>query len=279
MKTISSDSIISNLKNLILHSCVNIGTDCENALKNACKTETVINAKFALDMLCKNITIARENNIPACQDTGMAVVFLEIGQDVHISGLYIEDAVNEAVRQAYHEGFFRMSVLDPISRKNTGDNTPAVIHTQIVKGSSLKITFLAKGFGSENMSRLYMLTPAQGIEGAVERIIETVKLAGSNPCPPIVVGVGIGGTADKAMDIAKHSLTRKIGSINPDAELETLEKQLFIRINELNIGAQGFKGINTALAVHIEKYPTHIASLPVAVNIQCHCVRVGEVIL
>lgn len=279
MRTISTDLIIQSLKNIILKACVNISADCELALNNAYKTETNEQAKFALEMLCKNIETAKAYNLPACQDTGMAVVFLEIGQDVQIQGLYIEDAINEAVRQAYKQGYFRMSVLDPLSRKNTADNTPAIIHTKIVKGEKLKISFLAKGFGSENMSRLYMLKPSDGIEGITECIINTVTLAGSNPCPPIIVGVGIGGTSDKAMEIAKHSLLRKIGTKNSDNDLATLESGLLTKINALNIGVQGFKGNNTALAVFIEKFPTHLASLPVAINIQCHSVRTGEIIL
>ena len=236
-------------------------------------------AKFALEMLCKNAEAARECNLPACQDTGMAVIFIDIGQDVRIEGGPVGDAVNEAVRQAYKEGYFRMSVLDPLSRENTGDNTPAVIHFRITEGESLKISFLAKGFGSENMSRLYMLKPSDGGQGIIRCVEETVKLAGSNPCPPVIAGVGIGGTADKAMELSKRALLREIGSKNPDEKLAQLEDEILKRLNALGIGAQGFKGDTTALAVFIEKYPTHIAALPVGVNIQCHCVRRGEVIL
>lgn len=279
MRKINTETIKKTLKQIILHSCVSISSDCENALKKACDKENNPAAKFALSMLCENINAARQNELPACQDTGMAVVFLEIGQEVLLEGQYIYDAVNDAVKEAYTEGCFRMSVLDPLSRINTKDNTPAVIHTEIVKGDKVKISFLAKGFGSENMSKLYMLKPSDGIEGVKNCIIDTVKKAGSNPCPPIIVGVGIGGTADKAAAISKHALLRDINSTNPDSGLALLESELLQKINALEIGAQGFGGINTALAVFIEKFPTHIAALPVAVNIQCHSVRKGEAIL
>jgi fumarate hydratase subunit alpha len=279
MRIIDTDTIKKTLKDIILKACVSISPDCETALKNALKSETVPEAKFALEMLCQNIFAARENNIPACQDTGMAVIFMEIGQDVKIEGDYIYDALNEAVKEAYSEGCFRMSVLDPVTRMNTGTNTPAIIHTEIVKGDKLTLSFIAKGFGSENMSRLYMLKPSEGIEGVKRCVIQTVREAGSNPCPPIIVGVGIGGTADKAMDMAKHSLLRDIGSVNPDAYLAELEKEILKGINALNIGAQGFKGANTALAVFIEKFPTHLAALPVAVNVQCHSVRKGGAVI
>ena len=279
MKTINTDDIIKNLKNLILNACVNISPDCEKALKSAVQTETSPQAKFALEILQKNIEIARQNKLPACQDTGMAVIFMEIGQDVKIEGMYIEDAINEAVRQAYKEGCFRMSVLDPLNRKNTGDNTPSIIHTKIVKGDFLKIGFIAKGFGSENMSRLFMLKPSDGLQGVKDCVIKAVKEAGSNPCPPIIAGIGIGGTSDKAAALAKHSLFRDIGSINPDSELNNLENDLLKDINALDIGAQGFKGCNTALAVFAEKFPTHLAALPVAINIQCHSVRKGWIVL
>ena len=219
----------------------------------------------------ENLEIAKNEHIAACQDTGMAVVFLEIGQNVHIKG-DIEDAVNQGVKDAYHS-FFRKSVLNPLTRVNTGDNTPAVIHYEIVPGDNVKISVMAKGFGSENMSALFMLTPADGIEGIKKAVLDTVIKSGGCACPPVVVGVGIGGTMEKAALIAKKALLREIGSINPDKDLDDLEKELWQSINSTRIGAQGMGGDITALAVFINSYPTHIAGLPVAVNIQCHCSR------
>ena len=279
MKVIRAEEITKRLKSVILKSCVEIEPSCEDALRAALARESSPQAKFALEMLCKNIEAAKSYGLPACQDTGMAVIFADIGQDVRIEGGYIEDAINEAVRQAYGEGFFRMSVLDPISRQNTGDNTPAMVHYRMTEGEELKISFLAKGFGSENMSRLYMLKPSDGEEGIKGAAVETVKLAGGKPCPPVIVGIGVGGTADKAMELSKRALLRKIGSKNPDPGLYALEEEILQRINALKIGAQGFGGDTTALAVFIEKFPTHIAALPVGVNIQCHSVRKGEVAL
>ena len=279
MRYVSVKEIQEKLTSMILNSVINISEDCRNAIDDACTKETNKNAGFALEILQKNIAAASKYNIPPCQDTGMAVIFIDIGQDVVLEGIYIEDAINQAVRDAYRQGFFRKSVLDPITRINTADNTPAVIHTRIVKGENVSIHFLAKGFGSENMSKLYMLKPADGIKGVKQCILNTVKVAGGNPCPPIILGVGIGGTADKAMEIAKHALLRKIGSKNSDEYLNNLESEMLKEINSLNIGAQGFKGDTTALAVFIEKYPTHIAALPVAVNIQCHSQRTGKVII
>ncbi len=279
MKVIRAEDIVKRLKDVILKACVEVAPSCEAALKTALQRESSPRARFALEMLCKNAEAARCYGLPACQDTGMAVVFAEIGQDIRIEGGYIEDAINEAVRQAYAQGHFRMSVLDPLSRKNTGDNTPAVIHYAITEGDRLRINFLAKGFGSENMSRLYMLKPSDGTEGVKRAAAETVKLAGSNPCPPIIMGIGIGGTADKAMELSKRALLRDIGSKNLDPDLATLEEEILERVNALGIGAQGFGGDTTALAVFIEKFPTHIAALPVGINIQCHSVRKGEVVL
>ena len=214
-----------------------------------------------------------------CQDTGYAVILAELGQDVHIEGKLFSDAVNEGVRRAYEDFCFRKSVCDPITRVNTADNTPAALHTEIVKGDKLKLTFLPKGFGSENMSRLYMLTPAKGVDGIVESIVETVKLAGSKPCPPVYVGVGIGGTFDTCAFLAKKALTRDPGTSNPRADVAEIERRALEKINALGIGAQGFGGKVTALGVSCELAPTHIAGLPVAVNIQCHCVRCERTIL
>lgn len=209
----------------------------------------------------------------------MAVVLMEIGQEVFLEGKLLSDAVNDGVRNAYKDGYFRKSVCDPITRKNTSDNTPAVIHTEIVEGDKISITFMPKGFGSENMSRLYMLKPAQGIEGIINAVVETVALAGSRPCPPVYVGVGIGGTFDTCAFLAKKALTREIGSNNPNKDIAQIEREALKRINDLNIGCQGFHGDTTALGVSCEYAPTHIAGLPVAVNIQCHCVRCVKVII
>lgn len=230
-------------------------------------------AKFALQTIIKSDLKAAEQNVPACQDTGMAVIFLDVGQDVFLEGEFVEDAINKGIREAYEEGFFRKSVLDPLTRVNTKTNLPAVIHTSITKGDKVKVSFLAKGFGSENMSRVYMLTPSQGMEGIIDSVVETVKYAGSNPCPPVVIGVGIGGTFEKAAIMSKRALLREANSVNEDETLFQLEKTLLEKINETDVGAQGFGGNNTCLAVYAEKYPTHLAGLPLAINVQCHSVR------
>ena len=211
--------------------------------------------------------------MPVCQDTGMAVVILEIGSEVCLTGKPVYEAVNDGVRRAYADGYFRKSVCDPITRKNTGDNTPAALHTEIVAGDKVKLTFMPKGFGSENMSALYMLKPAQGVEGIIDAIVSTVKNAGSRPCPPVYVGVGIGGSFDGCAYLAKKALTRDIGTHSDREDIAEIEREALKRINELDIGCQGFHGKTTALGVSCEWAPTHIAGLPVAVNIQCHCVR------
>ena len=278
MSKIYFDDVVNAVENLV-HACSSLTPSCERALDCALKAETNSNAKFALETIKNNNVLAKQEDLPICQDTGMAVLFLEYGQEVNFVGGDFEDALNEGVRRGYKKYGYRASVLDPITRKNTGDNTPAVIHTRIVCGKDVKISFMAKGFGSENMSKLYMLTPSQGIEGVRRAVVDAVKTAGSNPCPPIIVGVGIGGTAEKAMQVAKEELLRPVGEPSVDVELAKLEKELLAQINELQIGAQGFGGNNTALAVHIAKYPTHISALPVAVNIQCHAVRCSTVTL
>ena len=237
------------------------------------------NARWALTTLLENARVADEQGMPVCQDTGMAVFFVELGQEVRLTGGDWTSVLNAAVEEAYREGCFRMSVLDPLTRVNTRTNTPAVLHFEPVPGDRLRIRFLPKGFGSENMSKLYMLTPAQGLPVALDKVVEAVREAGSNPCPPIVVGVGFGGTAEKAMEIAKKALLRPLGSPNPDPQLAAIEAELLTRINALGIGAQGFSGNTTALSVHAEKFPTHISAFPVAVNIQCNAVRTAEVIL
>ena len=256
-----------------LHAGVNLTSSCKSALCSAYKSEREGAAKFALGELIKNSEVAKEMGMPVCQDTGMAVVILEIGSEVCLTGKPVFEAVNDGVRRAYADGYFRKSVCDPITRKNTGDNTPAALHTEIVAGDKVKLTFMPKGFGSENMSALYMLKPAQGVEGITDAIVATVKNAGSRPCPPVYVGVGIGGTFDGCAYLAKKALTRDIGTHSDREDIAEIEREALKRINELNIGCQGFHGKTTALGVSCEWAPTHIAGLPVAVNIQCHCVR------
>lgn len=256
-----------------LHAGVNLTSSCKSALCSAYESEREGAAKFALGELIKNSEVAKEMGMPVCQDTGMAVVILEIGSEVCLTGKPVFEAVNDGVRRAYADGYFRKSVCDPITRKNTGDNTPAALHTEIVAGDKVKLTFMPKGFGSENMSALYMLKPAQGVEGITDAIVATVKNAGSRPCPPVYVGVGIGGTFDGCAYLAKKALTRDIGTHSDREDIAEIEREALKRINELNIGCQGFHGKTTALGVSCEWAPTHIAGLPVAVNIQCHCVR------
>lgn len=256
-----------------LHAGVNLTSSCKSALCSAYESEREGAAKFALGELIKNSEVAKEMGMPVCQDTGMAVVILEIGSEVCLTGKPIYEAVNDGVRRAYADGYFRKSVCDPITRKNTGDNTPAALHTEIVAGDKVKLTFMPKGFGSENMSALYMLKPAQGVEGITDAIVATVKNAGSRPCPPVYVGVGIGGTFDGCAYLAKKALTRDIGTHSDREDIAEIEREALKRINELDIGCQGFHGKTTALGVSCEWAPTHIAGLPVAVNIQCHCVR------
>jgi fumarate hydratase subunit alpha len=229
-----------------------------------------------LRQLVENARVAQELNLPLCQDTGMAVVFIDVGQDAHVSGGALADAVNEGVRRAYHDGFFRSSVLTPLDRQNTLDNTPAVLHARLVPGDRIKIAVAPKGFGSENMSRLMMLTPAAGWQGVKEFVLDTVRRAGGNPCPPVVVGVGIGGDFEYCAELAKRALLRPLGQYNPDGRVAVLEAELLDKINSLGIGPMGFGGRITALAVHVEVFPTHIAGLPVAVNMQCHCARHAE---
>ena len=253
--------------------------DMTNALTNARAAEPWPVAKAALDTICQNLDVAKETGLPICQDTGMAVVFADIGQEVFIEGNF-EQAVHDGVAKGYTEGFLRKSVVaDPIRRGNTGDNTPAVIHTRLVPGDRVRLTVAPKGFGSENMSRIAMLKPAQGKEGVMDFIVETVRLAGPNPCPPIVVGVGIGGTFELCAMLAKRALLRGVDTHHPDPYYAEMEQTLLTRINALGIGAQGFGGKTTALGLQIETYPTHIAGMPVAVNISCHVTRHKEAVL
>lgn len=274
IRTISSEEITKNIKEMCIEANHSLTEDMKNALKNAVTTEKSEVGKKILNQLQDNLKIAKEDMIPICQDTGMAVVFLEIGQDVHIEGSSIEDAVNEGVRQGYQEGYLRKSVVgDPILRENTKDNTPAIIHYTIVPGESIKITVAPKGFGSENMSRIFMLKPADGIEGVKNAILTAVKDAGPNACPPMVVGVGIGGTFEKSAILAKKALTREVGVPSEIPYVKELEKEMLEKINGLGIGPGGLGGTTTALAVNINTYPTHIAGLPVAINICCHVNR------
>ncbi|MCL2198849.1 MAG: fumarate hydratase [Defluviitaleaceae bacterium] len=279
MRIIEPDKIIKAVARLCISANIHIGDDICEALHAAKANETSDLPRSVLDMLTKNAEIAKSENLPACQDTGMAVVFVSIGTKVHVGG-NLTNAINEGVRRGYREGFFRNSVvLDPINRVNTGDNTPAVVHYDFVPGNQIKITVAPKGFGSENMGGIRMLNPSDGINGVEDFVIETVKNADANPCPPIIVGVGVGGTMEKAALISKQSLLREVGSEHPDLFWREVEWRLHSRINELNIGAAGFGGATTALAVHIATFPTHIAGLPVAVTVGCHATRHKTVII
>lgn len=277
MREIHISEIINTVKELCIESNYYLSSDVKEALNNAKENETWPLAENVLDQLILNSNIAQNENMPICQDTGMACVFVEIGQEVHIVGGALKDAINEGVRRGYDEGFLRKSVVkDPINRVNTKDNTPAIIYYDIVPGNKLKITVAPKGFGSENMSRIKMLKPSDGLQGVKDFIIETVKLAGPNPCPPIIIGVGIGGTFDKAAYLAKKALIRSLNKRNDEKFYSDLEEELLETINKLGIGPQGFGGKTTALGINIETYPTHIAGLPVAVNINCHATRHKE---
>lgn len=248
--------------------------DVLDALHQSIETEQSTTGKRCLEILLENAQLAESHSLALCQDTGLVVVNIELGQEVRLVGGLLQDAVNDGIRQGYARGYFRKSVVsNPLKRKNTGDNTPAVIHMQLVVGDGLKLTILPKGAGSENMGKLTMLKPSQGIEGVKQFIIQTVKEAGGNPCPPIIVGVGVGGNMEKVALLAKHALLREVGSLNPDPDLAAMEQELLSTINELGIGPQGLGGTVTALAVHIETYATHIACLPVAVNLGCHSTR------
>ena len=272
MREIDTEVIVKSVKDMIGEACFTLADGVMDALKAAEKGEAVSASSFALGAIIENARIASENHIPVCQDTGMAVIFAKIGVDVHFNGDFNE-AVNEGVRQGYKENNCRSSVLDPLTRKNTSDNTPAIIHVTLCPGDKVELTFLPKGFGSENMSKLYMLTPAAGKEGVMDKIVEAVTSAGANLCPPIIVGVGIGGTADYAMQIAKEALLRECGTPSQRQDVAEMEQAVLKRINESGIGVQGFGGVNTALEVRIETYPTHIAALPVGVAIQCNAHR------
>lgn len=276
MRTVDCKEIKEAVRGLFLNVCRMPSDDALCAVKRAYETEDKPAAKEALRQLVENAKISDETGMPYCQDTGMAVVFVDLGQDVHVEG-DLGEAINEGVRQAYEEGYFRKSVRDPLTGQNTGDNTPAIIHYNVVPGDKIGITVAPKGFGSENMSKIAMLKPGDGIDGIKKFILDCVKTAGGSPCPPVILGVGIGGDFESCALMAKKQILRGIGSVNEDETLSGLEKSLKDEINALGIGALGFGGKNYCLAVHIAKHPTHIAGLPVAVNFQCHASRHAHV--
>ncbi|EML9212492.1 fumarate hydratase [Clostridioides difficile] len=279
MRKIKSEQIVEQVKKLCIEASLYLGEDVLSCIKEKAKSEKSEVGKNILNILVENAEIAKEKNIPICQDTGMAVFFVEIGQEVLIEGDTLTDAINEGARQGYEEGYLRKSVVSPINRVNTKDNTPAVIHYDMVKGDKIKIEFAAKGFGSENMSKMKMLKPSDGLEGIKKFIIDTVSEAGPNPCPPMVIGVGIGGTVDKCAQIAKKALFRELGEFNKDENIAKLESELLTAINKLGIGPQGLGGTTTALGLNIETFPTHITGLPVVVNINCHASRHKKVVI
>ena len=280
MREIDVARIAETVADLCIQANVILNDDIACALRQGATLEDKPLAQDVLNILLDNAEVAREDSLPICQDTGMVVVFVELGQDVHLIGGTLEEAINTGVAVGYERGYLRKSVVsDPIRRINTGNNTPAVVHIRIVSGDRLKITVAPKGFGSENMSRLVMLKPSDGLAGVKRVVLETVQIAGSNPCPPMIVGVGVGGTMEKAALIAKEALLRSVGHVNADPFWAALETALLAEVNRLDIGPAGFGGHTTALAVHINVYPTHIAGLPVAVNIGCHVTRHAEAVL
>ena len=279
MRRIDSKLITKEVKKLCIEGNIFLGDDVIKSFEESLKKEESDLGRDILNILIENAQIAKDSHTPLCQDTGMAVFFVEIGQEVIIKGDTLTDAINKGVSEGYTEGYLRKSVVSPITRINTKDNTPAIIHYEMVKGDKIKIQYAPKGFGSENMSQLKMLKPSDGIEGVKKFIVKAVSEAGPNPCPPIVVGVGIGGTVDKCAQIAKKALLRNIGEHNEDEMIANLEKEIIEKINDLGIGPQGFGGNTTALAVNIETFPTHIAGLPVVVNINCHSARHKQVII
>lgn len=279
MRIVQSEEIVEKVKELCINANLYLGDDVKSCIRYNLDNEESSVGKNILNILLENATIAEEKSIPLCQDTGMAVFFVKLGQEVIVRGDTLTDAINKGVKQGYEEGYLRKSVVDPLSRINTKDNTPAIIHYEMVKGDKIFIEFAPKGFGSENMSKLKMLKPSDGIEGIKKFIIETVLEAGPNPCPPIVIGVGIGGTVDKCAQIAKKALLRNVGEHSTDAFLADLEREMLEKINKLGIGPQGLGGNTTALAINIETFPTHIAGLPVVVNINCHAARHKKAII
>ena len=279
MREIHVDEIRDNVAQICIDAAYNLSEDVLTAFDRAIETETAPGAKEIIELLKENARIAKEDHIPLCQDTGIAIFYVEIGQDLRIKNGFIVDAINDGVRKGYKEGYLRKSVVDPITRKNTGDNTPAIIYTELVPGDKLKISFMPKGAGSENMSVIRMLRPTEGVEGIKNFVLECVQKAGANPCPPVVIGVGIGGDFEKAALIAKKALLRPVGSPNPKLELASLEETLLKAVNRTGIGPEGLGGKVTAMAVHVESFPCHIASLPVAVNINCHAARHKTIVL
>ena len=280
MREIDVSAIIDAVRDLCIRANCVLNDDVYNALEAAKNTEKSPIGKEILCQLTENADIAKNENVPICQDTGMAIVFVELGQDVHIKGGLLTDAINEGVRRGYRDGYLRKSVVaDPFLRENTKDNTPAIIHYDIVEGDKIKIIVAPKGFGSENMSKIYMLKPSAGIEGAKDAIVQAVDEAGPNPCPPMVVGVGVGGNFEMAALLAKKALLRPIGSHSDKTHLREMEEELLDRMNSLGIGPQGLGGVTTVLGVNVESFPTHIAGMPIAVNISCHVTRHAEVVL
>jgi len=279
MRVIEAAQVTQAVKAAAIAANYEAGEDLLAALARGAEAEESPRGREIFRQLLENARIAREERVPMCQDCGLAVIFAEVGQDVHLVGGDFEPAIHEGVRQGYGEGYLRKSLCHPLTRANTGDNTPAVIHTEIVPGDRLKLMVVPKGGGSENMSRVYMLKPAEGLAGIKDRVVLTVQEAGPNPCPPIIVGVGIGGNFERAALLAKRSLLRELGQANPDPEVAEIERQLLEEVNNLGIGPAGLGGRITALAVHVLMQPCHIASLPVAVNIQCHAARHKKVVL
>ncbi|MGF7146215.1 fumarate hydratase subunit alpha [Anaerotaenia torta] len=274
MRRIHTDVIIQNIKEMCIEANYQLASDVESRVRGAYEEEESLLGRQILEQLGENLDIAAADHIPICQDTGMAIVFVALGQGLQVEGEYLEDAINEGIRQGYEEGYLRKSVVgDPLLRKNTGDNTPGIIHYEIVSGDGLELIVAPKGFGSENMSRIYMLKPSDGITGVKNAVIDAVKLAGPNACPPVVVGVGIGGSFEKCGILAKKALTRSMEEPSPLEHIRRMEEELLEEINRLGIGPGGLGGRITALGVNIEIYPTHIAGLPVAVNICCHVNR------
>jgi fumarate hydratase subunit alpha len=280
MREIHVDEIRDNVAQICIDAAYNVSEDVLTAFDRAIELESPQSgARTIIELLKENARIAREERIPVCQDTGIAIFFVEIGQDLRIKNGFIVEAVNEGVRKGYREGYLRMSVVDPLTRKNTGDNTPAIIYTELVPGDKLKISFMPKGAGSENMSAIRMLRPTEGVEGIKDFVLACVRKAGANPCPPVVIGVGIGGDFEKAALIAKKALLRPVGSPNAKLELASLEEMLLKAVNKTGIGPEGLGGKVTAMAVHVESFPCHIGSLPVAVNINCHAARHKTIVM
>ncbi len=278
MRTITTEEIIKGVRDTCIDAACNLGEDAKKAIIEARDREESPTGREVLSQIIKNFEIAESETVPMCQDTGITVVFVEIGAEVHLEGP-LEDAINEGVRRGYKEGYLRKSVCDPLTRVNTKDNTPAIIHTRIVAGDKLRMIIAPKGGGSENMSALRMFKPSDGIEAVKDFVVDTIKNAGGNPCPPTVVGVGIGGSFEKSAIIAKKAVIRPLGQKNADPEIAAIEDELLERINALGIGPMGLGGSTTAFAVHVETHPCHIASLPVAINVQCHADRHKEIVL